>query len=372
MSRKKGISTITIGIAIIVIVAAVVGGYFATRGGGGGGGGKGKVKNIAVVLGNPMGDKGFTDTTVATFRRLDQMNDDLKVKIFEPSKPWATGEYRSYFTNAADSGKYDLIVGGVISTLSVMKEVAPQYPDQHFVQLDAYAWSDNWPNNITVVNFKQNEASFMGGVLAAEMSDTNKIGFMGGDDAPSINDWYKGYKAGAEWVNPDIQVITRYAGGHFGDPALGKELTLELYNAGADVVFPAAAATSLGTFQAAKEENKYAIGVDVDQCYIAPNHMIGSVLKGWEYGIESLVKTFMAGKLEKDSLYLVGVTTNLGGVGMCGMGTAGCKSKVNIPQEVRDKVKEAQQKVANGEIDVPGALDWSEWEKVAKKFVTQE
>lgn len=87
-------------------------------------------------------------------------------------------------------------------------------------------------DNVYSIQYKQNEGSYLGGMLAAsllkegKLGDTGKnLGFLGGMDIPVINDFLVGYIAGAQSVMPDAKIAISYAGS-FMDAAKGKELGL--------------------------------------------------------------------------------------------------------------------------------------------------
>jgi len=99
--------------------------------------------------------------------------------------------------------------------------------------------------------------------------DATYIGFMGGFDMPVIHNYLVGFNQGATHAVPDVEVLNRFAGTHF-DPAIGKETALAMYGAGVDIIFQAAGPTGLGVFEAAKEAEKYVVGVDSNQKGLAP------------------------------------------------------------------------------------------------------
>lgn len=320
-----------------------------------------EVWKVAVILSNPLGDYGYIDETSAAFHEMDALYPELEVVYGEPTSPGNTADHRRYISAFCEAGDYDLIVGVVVTVLPVFLEFAEQYPNQHFLLICMYSYEENWPSNITSIEFREFDASFGPGMVAGWLTKTNKLGFMGGMDIPGINDFYYGFREGARYVNPNVEFVVRYAG-EFGNPPLGKEIGLEMYDLGCDVIYPAAAATSLGVFEAAKEENKYAIGIDVDQCYIAPNNMPASQQLGWAVAVKKALKRLMEGTLERDKLYVVSLDDVLGGVGCCPMGESGCKSEMIVPENIRELVLDAELKILRGEITVPTASGKDVWE----------
>lgn len=79
------------------------------------------------------------------------------------------------------------------------------------------------------------------------------IGFIGGVDNPLINHFAAGYQAGAQYIDPDMQVLIDYAGS-FNDPTTAKTIANTFVEKGADVIFHASGASGMGMFQAAEEK----------------------------------------------------------------------------------------------------------------------
>ena len=146
-----------------------------------------------------------------------------------------------------------------------MTAIAKKYPDKKFAIIDSVVNA----KNVLSLNFKEQEGSFLTGIIAGKMTKTNKIGFIGGKDFELINRFAAGYIAGAKSVNPNVKFDIRYAD-DFANPTKGEELATSMYNGGCDIVYHAAGGTGLGLFKAAKSMSKpdkklWAIGVDQDQ-----------------------------------------------------------------------------------------------------------
>ena len=181
----------------------------------------------------------------------------------------------------ADSDSYDILIAGTFQMISFMAANAHNYPDKHFMFYDAPMPYDDMDvcvegcANVYSMTYAQNQGSFLAGVFAAAittsmMDGTNDapiIGAVGGQQIPVIDDFIVGYEQGACLVNPDSQSIVQYAGS-WNDPARGKEITLAMYEQGADIVFQVAGGTGVGVFEAAQEQGHFAIGVDSDQATI--------------------------------------------------------------------------------------------------------
>jgi basic membrane protein A len=154
--------------------------------------------------------------------------------------------------------------------------------------------------NVSSVLFKEEEGSFLMGVIAAKTTKTKKVGFVGGIDIPVIHHFEAGFKAGVLSVDPTVVVKTVYTGS-FVDPALGKNTALAMINDGADVIFHAAGGTGDGVIEAAASKKVFAIGVDKDQNGLAPEYVISSMMKRVDQA------TYMVSKSVKEGNFKAGV-----------------------------------------------------------------
>jgi basic membrane protein A and related proteins len=170
------------------------------------------------------------------------------------------------------------IVGIGFSQAASIEAVARAYPATRFAIVDAVV---NLPNVQSFV-YREHEASYLAGMLAAMASKSGKVGFVGGMDIPLVRKFACGYEQGALAVNPKAQVSTSLIGSTaaaWTDPVRGAELTKAQVKQGVDVVFSAAGTSGLGIMQAAKDAGIYAIGVDSNQNGLHPGTMLTSVLK---------------------------------------------------------------------------------------------
>jgi basic membrane protein A and related proteins len=167
--------------------------------------------------------------------------------------------------------------------------------------------------------------------VAMKTSATQTLGFVGGEDIDTINNFYVGFSQGALYANPEGTVLPPVYAGDYESPDKGKELAIALYSAGADVVFAVAGKTGLGVFEAAKDLDLYAIGVDSDQKYIDPDHIICSMVKNIGESIYQVVAMYLEdGVFEGGTIWEADLST---GIVALGYGTD------DMAQQVTDAVK---------------------------------
>jgi basic membrane protein A and related proteins len=170
------------------------------------------------------------------------------------------------------------IIGVGFSQTDAVKRIAKAFPKTKFVLLDG---NINMPNVLSV-EFKEEEGSFLVGVLAAMASKTHKIGFVGGMDIPLIRRFACGYGQGIKYADPKAVMFKNMAGATpdaWTNPARGGEIAREQFDRGVDVVYAAAGSTGIGVLQAAADRGKLAIGVDSNQNYMHPGAMLTSMVK---------------------------------------------------------------------------------------------
>jgi len=175
-----------------------------------------------------------------------------------------------------------------------LKTVAAEFPKVKFTIIDGVV---DLPN-VQSVLFKEQEGSYLVGMLAALTSKTGKVGFVGGMDIPLIRAFACGYRQGAVAVNSKIEVFENMTGttpAAWNDPTKGSELARSQFDRGADIIYAAAGATGLGVLQTAKDLGKFSIGVDSNQNYLHPGSVLTSMVKGVDVAVYSAFKDAQAG-----------------------------------------------------------------------------
>jgi basic membrane protein A and related proteins len=281
-----------------------------------------------------LGDQNFNDLAKAG---LDRAIEELGVQG-EVIESRDTASYIPNLTQAAEQS--DLTVGMSFLLTEAITEVANQYPDKKFLLIDSVSEAPN----VQGVVFRENEGAFLSGVLAGLMTESNQLGVVAGQKIPPVVRYVVGFEAGAKSVNPDVKVVVAYAD-TFGDPALGKELTLAQYNQGVDIAFPVAGATGIGSFEAAKElgEGHWVIAADTDQSQLGAEHQLAVSEKGVDTALYLAVQQTVDGTFEGGEVSL--------GLAEDGVGLG--HPHESVPQEVLDAVAAYQQAIIDGTITVP-------------------
>lgn len=186
------------------------------------------------------------------------------------------------------------VIGIGFGQAAAMEKIAREFPKLQFALIDMVVPLPN----VQSVLFKEQEGSFLVGVMAAVASKTGKVGFIGGMDIPLIRKFQCGYEQGAKYANPETEVLanmTGTTGAAWADPARGGELAKAQFGRGVDVVFAAAGGTGVGVYQAARDAGRLAIGVDSNQNHLQPGTMLTSMLKRIDVAVYGAAKAYKPG-----------------------------------------------------------------------------
>jgi basic membrane protein A len=285
-----------------------------------------------------LGDQNFNDLAK---RGLDQAAADFGIdpRVIESRDP---STYVPNLTAAAEQG--DLTVGVGFLLTEAMDAVAPQFPDDYFLLIDAVSAAEN----VASVTFRENEGAFLAGVVAGLTTKTNKVGVVGGVEIPPVVRYAVGFEAGVMSVNPEAEVVVSYAD-TFDDPALGKELTLAQYNQGADIAFPVAGRTGIGSFEAAKEKGAgfWVIAADTDQSQLGAEFQLAVATKGVDTAVITVSEQVVNGEFQGGPQSL-GLAED--GVGLATPGN-------HVAADVLAVADQYRQAIIAGQITVPADED---------------
>lgn len=253
-------------------------------------------------------------------------------------------DFAGNFAALAEDG-YQLVWGIGYDCADAMLEAAERYPDVHFAIIDNTY--DEPPENVTGVTFRAGEASFLVGYIAAAVSTTGTIGFVGGISGVLIDEFQYGYQAGAAYADKLLgkhtEVLIRYVGSWL-DAETGHALAEELYDLGCDVIYHAAGGSGMGVIDSARERGLFAIGVDRDQSSLAPKNVLTSALKRVDVAIIQVSRDFMEGREIGGVTFLLGLAE--GAVGIP-------EGHTNYSDDVYDAALRAADDIISGELTPP-------------------
>jgi basic membrane protein A len=247
-------------------------------------------------------------------------------------------------------GASTIFVGQGYNNNVVVDQLAEGHSEIRFILIDGLALTPR--KNVAAIVFEANEGAFLVGALAAMVSVTKRIALLGGEDIPEINNFRIGFEEGARYILPTIAVIVDFIS-HYDDeilpffnPERAYAISLDLYrNQGVDLIFPPAGASVLGTFRAANEMKKFAVGVDSDQGYFYPGYILTSMMKNINVAIVLMIEKIVAGRFEAKTHYL-GLAEN--GVGLAPM----MESPSILTETILNKIRAIKDLIVNKKLVV--------------------
>lgn len=283
-------------------------------------------------------DKSFNEGVSNGAKRFTEET-KIEIRDFEPNND---SQIEQAIRKMAKRGANPVLSVG-FSQAHAVGIVSQEFPDTSFTIIDMVV---DQPN-VRSVTFREEQGSFLVGALAAMVSKSGKVGFVGGQDIALIRKFACGYEQGAKHVNKDAEVyqnMTGSTGAAWNNPTKGGELAKSQFDRGADVVFAAAGGTGLGVYQAAKDNGKYAIGVDSNQNHLHPGTMLTSMLKRVD---NAAYDTFTA---KKDGSWKAGVTTL--GLAEKGVGWAVDEHNEELVKPFMEKMEAIEKGIVDGSIKV--------------------
>lgn len=299
-----------------------------------------------------VNDESFNQSAWKGFQDAQEKfgKDKIEIKYLESKQD---ADYAQNIDTFADE-EMDLIVGVGYKLEPAITEAAKNYPDLEFALIDAECEGGQL-ENVTSLLFEDNASAYLTGLVAGKMTETNKVGFIGGMESPTISKFEYGFKAGVKKANPDVEVVVQYANS-YTDSALGKTIANQMHSNNVDIIFTCAGAVGIGAIEAAKENGKKAIGVDQDQNSLAPENVITSAMKNVDVAVAEMLGQIVEGTYEGGKVVVNTLSMN-------GVGLAPTSNK-NVPPDVLEYVDTEAEKVKSGEVKVPASKE--EFEELNK------
>lgn len=298
-------------------------------------------KEIKVAfLVDRLGDNAMNDETHSGVKRFEKET-GITVTVVEAP------ELQDHDMNArtfAQEG-YDLILDATSKTSELYAAMAPEFPDTHFVITEGTV--EGAPN-VTNLQDRPSEGAFLVGafnvLMNQELGGGPEAAFVGGIRNPDLERSQFGFTAGAEYVGGTATVV--YVG-NFTDVAKGKEIALQLYNKGLKLVQAFAGGAGMGVYQAAESmgDGYFALGAANGQFQLS-DFIIASNVKYTGTSLYDACMKFYNGELEGG---VISKGLKEGAVGI----RYNPKNEEKIPKEIKDKIKELEDMIINGQLVPP-------------------
>lgn len=325
--------------------------------------GEGKKSEIMIGLATDEGglnDKSFNQSADEGVKKAVE---EFGVE-YKPIESKKKEDYEPNLQALVDAGS-DLTFAIGFQLDKATESAAKNNPESKFAIIDATVDAPN----VTSITFKEEEGSFLMGVIAGKMTKTNQVGFIGGKDFDTIQKFESGFVAGVKAVNPEAGKLLESPDGKkagknvkyadsFDDTNKGYELAKALYDSGCDVIYHSAGGVGIGMFKATQElkdagKEVWAIGVDKDQAAEKDLQkyagvILSSMIKRVDVATYDSTKAVVNNEFKAGHIEL--------GLKDGGVGIAETTEK-NTPKEVIDLAKDYEQKIIKGEIKAPATRE---------------
>lgn len=291
---------------------------------------------VALLLPGTINDQGWN---ASAYNGLNDVKKTLGVTTSYMENVQSS-DFASVFRQYASQG-YNLIIGHGSQFADAAKTVAKDFPKIEFLVTST---SITQSPNLSSVTGDTLQQGFLAGALAAQITQTKKVGAVGGQQDEPIINFIKGFELGAKYMDPSVKVLTAYTGS-YTDAGKANETATAMITQGADVVTQDANQAGLGVIQAAKDKNIMDVGEVGDQSSVAPNTVVTSVLEDIGKSFVNITQKAMKGEL-KAQTFNAGV--NEGTVDL--LPYKNFDSKVS--KTVKDKMTSLLNDMKSGKLDV--------------------
>ncbi|WKC83465.1 nucleoside ABC transporter substrate-binding protein BmpA [Borreliella spielmanii] len=320
--------------------------------------GKGSLENsipkVSLIVDGAFDDKSFNESALNGVKKIKE---EFKIELL--LKESSTNSYLSDLEGLKDAGSNLICLVGYRFS-DVAKAVSLQNSEVKYVIIDPVYSNDSIPANLVGMTFKAQEGAFLTGYIAAKVSKTGKIGFLGGIESDIVNAFRYGYEAGAKYADKDIKIFSQFVGS-FSDIEAARSIATKMYSDEIDIIHHAASLAGIGAIEVAKElgSGHYIIGVDEDQSYLAPNNVITSATKDVGRSLNLFISNYL-----KTNIFEGGKLINYG----LKEGAVGfVRNPKMISFELEKEIDSLSSKIINKEVIVP--YNKESYEKFLKEFV---
>jgi basic membrane protein A len=292
---------------------------------------------LEVALVSDIG--GFADNSYNEQLResLNNANQDFNLKLEFRESDLMT-DYQENINFFAENN-FDLIWATGFTMEQAVKEAAQMYPEINFVIFDGIVEEEN----VMSLTFREEEAAFLAGVIAALKTESSTVAFIGGRETEKIKSFQRGFKTGVKAVNSEVKVIDRYLGS-FNDFSTAKKISEELVSQNVDHIFYAAGPASRGIIDTALEADINLISLDSGDINLAPNNILTVIQKNTDYLVEQIIGSY----------YNDNYVNEIKEYGLVDNAFVLEKNQAEdmLSQEILNKVEEYKQQFLAGEIEI--------------------
>lgn len=253
----------------------------------------------AMILFGPKNDKSFNQASYQGLLNTAKKHSNFKITAVLESRNTVQNETQAIQTLAPRNN----VVVAVSQTFGVVLDaIADNFPKTYFPIIAGY--TTKLHKNVTGFANDWGAPAFVAGAIAATMTKSNVVGYVGGAEIPPTTDAAAGFAAGAKLIKPRVKVLSNILG-DFNDPAKAKQATAAMISDGADVIFPFLDAGIAGSYAAGNEsgKNPAMFKLVVPDCTSYPN-IVGTEFVDNTAATERMLQQYLKGTIKPGAIML--------------------------------------------------------------------
>lgn len=294
---------------------------------------------VALLLSGPITDQGWN---ASAYQGLVAIEEELGAEISYTERV-SQSDVEEVLRNYAMQD-FDVIFGHGFEFFDGIMSLHADFPDNIFLLTSNTVFEEPNVGSVTDDGLVK---GFLGGVVAAAISEDDQVAFLGGAETPPILAGLNGFIAGAQYVNPEVDVRTALTG-NFEDAGQANETAVAMIDNGIDVLMVQVDMAGLGAIEAAEDAGIYVIGTNTDQNALAPDTIVTSAMADYSVAMPLVVNKIMQGQWEPSSTVL-GIKE-----GMVDLAPY-YNFEDKLSEEAKNTIEEVKQEIIDGTID-PAAL----------------
>ncbi len=296
---------------------------------------------VALLTPGSVSDGGWNQ---GAYEGLLRIRDELGAEVSH-AETRTPAEFEEGFRDYA-SGGFRLVFGHGFEYQEAAARVGAEFPDTIFITTSG----STVRNNVAPMVFELEQATYLCGALAGQMTRTGRVGMIGGIDLPSIRSTFLAFRAGVLAERPDASVREVFIG-NFDDTAAAREAALALIEQGADFLIHQANDAGRGVFQAVSERAAagapvWAFGTNRDQSAMAPDVVLASAVLDLPGAFVLVARRVQEGSFHAEPMRL-------------GMAQGIVRFALNpalvsrIPAPVQERLATLEDRIRSGTLEVP-------------------
>ncbi|MDD3682760.1 MAG: BMP family ABC transporter substrate-binding protein [Desulfovibrio desulfuricans] len=304
---------------------------------------------VALLLETPTGDNDWNDSLVDGLRQAEREL-GIKAAVITAKPGHDEAALQEMFRTA--SGNNDLVLVASNGLHEVLRNNAANFRRTMFGCIDAGIRAPN----IMSVTFADEQAAYLAGAAAAMLarqtgmpgiSGRKIIGWITGEDCPSMRSLLGGFTEGARVIDPEVRVVNTVTGS-FANAEAGRAAAKNLLDQGADILVLASGMGNGPALQEVKARNAYAVGLNTDKDNLLPGHVLTSILKHPNKATYDIIAATASGHFAGKEI-LVRDLQN-GGVDITSMEPFKAAAGKNLPPDMDRRLRELRGEILNGGI----------------------